>query len=502
MKPLIKHLFLLPALLTALGLLLPNRVAAQTFTNLHSFTAVVSTTNSDGANPSCSLVFYGNALYGTTEGGGTNGQGTVFAINPVGGSVTNVYSFSATATNGLGVYTNRDGYSPAANLLLSGNTFYGTAEFGGLNGHGTVFSVHPDGTAFTNLHSFAAVTTNELGPYTNSDGASLQCGLVLSGNTLFGTASSGGVFGNGTVFRLNLDGSGFTNLHSFTTSSSDFSRTNGDGYYPVSGVVVSGNALYGTTVYGGVFGKGAVFKVNTDGTVFTNLHSFTAVVSSTNSDGALPFAGLILSGNTLYGTADEGGSKADGTVFAINTDGSGFTNLYNFIGYPQGGQNPQGGLILSGRTLYGTTEFGGSADDGAVFKGNTDGSGFTNLYSFTTPLGTYPNYYNSDGYYPYAPLVLSGNTLYGTTLEGGVSGNGVVFSFTLPMPPQLSIIRSGTNVILTWPTNAVGFTLQSTTNLAPPAAWTGVSPAPVVANTNNSVTNNISGAQKFYRLSQ
>jgi hypothetical protein len=68
--------------------------------------------------------------------------------------------------------------------------------------------------------------------------------------------------------------------------------------------------------------------------------------------------------------------------------------------------------------------------------------------------------------------------------------------------PRLTIIRSGTNVVLTWPANATGFALQSTTNLVSPAVWSAVSPAPVVVNTNNAVTNTISGARKFYRLSQ
>jgi len=494
--------FLLSVLLANLGLTPAGRATAQTFTNLHSFTAVVSTGNSDGANPSCSLVFYGNTLYGTTEDGGTNGQGTVFAINPVSGNLTNVYSFSATVTNGLGVYTNRDGASPAANLILSGNTLYGTAEFAGTNGNGTIFSIHPDGTAFTNLCNFSAVATNSLGRYTNSDGADPQCGLVLSGSTLFGTASGGGSAGNGTVFRVNTDGTGFTNLHSFTAYSTGFPSTNSDGYYPQAGLVLSGNAVYGTAVYGGVYGRGAVFKVNTDGIGFTNLHSFTAFTAGTNGDGALPFPGLVLSGNMLYGLATYGGIKGDGVVFAINPDGSGFTNLYNFQGYPRDGQNPQGALILSGHTLYGTTEFGGSADTGTIFRGNTDGSGFTNLHSFSAPLGTYPNYYNSDGYDPYAPLILSGNTLYGTTLEGGAAGFGAVFSLSLPVPPLLNIIHSETDVILTWPTNAVGFTLQSTTNLASSAVWTSVSLAPVIVNTNNAVTNAISGTREFYRLSQ
>jgi uncharacterized repeat protein (TIGR03803 family) len=99
-------------------------------------------------------------------------------------------------------------------------------------------------------------------------------------------------------------------------------------------------------------------------------------------------------------------------------------------------------------------------------------------------------------------LVLSGNTLYGTALEGGASGFGTVFSIMLPAPPQLSIIPSGADVILTWPTNAAGFTLESTTNLVSPVVWTTNSRVPVVVDTNNAVTNTISGTKQFYRLSQ
>src|SRR5258708_17160380 len=101
--------------------------------------------------------------------------------------------------------------------------------------------------------------------------------------------------------------------------------------------------------------------------------------------------------------------------------------------------------------------------------------------------------------YPECTLALSGNTLYGTTEQGGAYGNGPVFS--LFIPPQLTIIPSGPDVILTWPTNYTAFTLQSTTNLVSPV-WTTNSPAPVVVNGQNTVTNPISGTQQFYRLCQ
>jgi hypothetical protein len=116
------------------------------------------------------------------------------------------------------------------------------------------------------------------------------------------------------------------------------------------------------------------------------------------------------------------------------------------------------------------------------------------LYSFSG---------GNDGASPSAGLVQArdGN-LYGTT-SGLLVGAGTVFRLTVvPGPPQLIVIPSAPNVVLTWPTNATGFTLQSTTNLGSSAVWTTNSAAPVVVNGQNTVTNPISGSQQFFRLSQ
>jgi uncharacterized repeat protein (TIGR03803 family) len=96
---------------------------------------------------------------------------------------------------------------------------------------------------------------------------------------------------------------------------------------------------------------------------------------------------------------------------------------------------------------------------------------------------------------------LSGSTLYGTTYSGGSLNEGVVFSLSLAslIGPPLTIALSGANIILTWPANVTGFTLQFTTNLVSPV-WSTVSPPPVVANGQYTVTNSISSAQQFYRL--
>ena len=284
MKTYIKNLFLLPALIAVLNLIPAGRVIAQTFTTL--------------------------------------------------------YRFSATITNSSGDYTNSDGANPFAGLTAAGNgrPRYGTAANGGSGGNGTVFKVNADGTGFTNLHSF-----------TGGDGANPWAGLLLSGSTLYGTTLRGGSLNEGTVFAVNTDGTGFTNLYQFTGGS--------DGSYPNGGLILAGNTLYGTASHKGGSGSGTAFAINTDGTGFRILHSFTATVSDAfqyydpyldydytygyiggyydvyvniNEDGAVPVTGLILAGNTLYGTATLGGSGGNGTVFSVNTDGTGFMTVHSF----------------------------------------------------------------------------------------------------------------------------------------------------------------------------
>ena len=467
--------------------------SAQTFTNLHSFAAIVSDyphTNSDGHTPTASLILSGNTLYGTASDGGSFGKGTVFKINIDGTGFTNLHIFTATADTFPD--GNGDGASPAASLILSGNTLYGTASIGGSSGNGTVFAVNTDGSGFTNLHSFTAFT----------DGANPNCNLILSGNTLYGTASQGGGANNGAVFAVNTDGTGFKNLHNFTAliGSFPFPSTNSDGAAPYAGLVLSGNTLYGTAFRGGSSDKGVVFAVNIDGSGFTNLHSFIS-----DSGGANPRAGLVLSDSTLYGTTSGGyGLSFCGVVFGVGINGTDFTNVYS-LGYDEGNQ-VLASLILSGSTLYGTAYLGGSAGHnnagGTVFAVNTDGANFTNLYSFTVPQSDFlAHYTNSEGSSPAAGLILSGNSLYGTASHGGSAGSGTSFSLSLPaLPNQLPIVANlipdqsgnyGSVFNLTFPADIfndpdVGQTLTYTvSNLPPGITFDG--PTRVFSGTNTTV---------------
>jgi pimeloyl-ACP methyl ester carboxylesterase len=207
--------------------------------------------------------------------------------------------------------------------------------------------------------------------------------------------------------------------------------------------------LYGTTyASNGGYYWGSVFKVNTDGSSFRTLHTFTD-----GSDGANPQAGLVLSGSTLYGTTSKGGTtnyvydpvagrgwSGYGTLFTISTDGLNFKNLYSFTN-GSWGETAYGGVILSGSTLYGTTDVG---EWGSVFAINTDGSEFMTLHAFA---------YN-DGASPTASLILSGNILYGTTEFGGSNTTwGTVFALslapsapTITTQPQSQTAEAGSNV--------------------------------------------------------
>ena len=412
------------------------------------------------------------------------------------------------------------GETPVSQLVQGPNgTLYGeTFNAKGNNNWGTIFAINPNGTGFTNLFTFN---------YTN--GAFPEGSLILSGNTLYGTTYEG-ANGYGTVFAVSTNGLGFTNLFSFTNGL--------DGESPVASLLLSGNTLYGTASGGGLNGYGTIFAINTNSTGFTNIYQFTSanggnpesslilsgstlygtggggafgdgsvfavntngsgftnLVSFDNYNGYAPVSSLILSGNTLYGTTEQGGTHGDGEVFAVNTNSTGFTNLYSFGKTAGDGDSPEAGLVLSSNTLYGTTYGGGTKNFGNVFAINTNSLGFTNLYSFTD---------GADGADIATGLILSGDTFYGTANRGGTNNYGTIFSLTFTPPitlPSLSIHVTGGKLVITWPDTATGYTLMSATNLGSSVTWSTVTNTPVIVNGSYTVTNAIAGGQKFYSLS-
>ena len=276
-----------------------------------------------GATPSGGLVedSSGN-LFGTTEGGGTSGAGTVFEWVKSSGTISVLANFNGT-----------NGANPYGGLIedSSGNLF-GTTEGGGTSGAGTVFEwVKSSGTI------------SVLANFNGTNGANPYGGLIedSSGN-LFGTTYEGGTSSAGTVFEW-VKSSGMISVLA------NFNGTNGSN--PYAGLIEdSSGDLFGTTEFGGPSFAGSVFEwVKSSGTI-----SVLANFNGTN--GELPYAGLIedSSGN-LFGTTANGGANGGGTVFEWVKSSGTISVLANFNG--TNGANPYGGLIEdSSGNLFGTTE--------------------------------------------------------------------------------------------------------------------------------------------------
>jgi uncharacterized repeat protein (TIGR03803 family) len=458
------------SLLFSAAFLLPTATTtrAQTYTLLANF---------GGQQPS-DLTLAGATLYGTTQSGGT-GNGTVFKIDTNDTGFANLHFFSG---------GNDDGGNPSGAPVLSGSTIYGTTISGGNSyNKGTVYQVDTNGDDYTILFSFVPwVEVNPVGS------------LTLSGTDLFGLTTAG----NGTLFTINTNGSGCTDLHTFGGQLTNIvglvTNVFPDGSSPNAPLILSGSTLYGTTSSGGSdTNYGTVFKINTDGTGYTVLHSF----SNAAGDGYNPRSPLILSGSTLYGTT-VGAARSNGTVFKINTNGTGFAILYGFGLTAADGYNPYGPVTLSGSTLYGTTTYGGSNSYGTVFQVNTDGTRYQVLYNFTGGNGSYPT----------GSLLLSGSALYGIA-------NGFLFSLALPPSPITpsgfsitGIAQQGNDILITW-TSSIGSTnaLQATTNAVQATAnadfttndFTDIF---IVTNTVGSVTNYLDAgavtnfSSRYYRV--
>ena len=480
------------------GTLPPALILTNTFSGpdgnaLHRFNPLDNGLNLDGANPMAGLALSGGALVGTTLTGGTQGAGTAFWLSPDG------MNFSTFRT-----FTNApDAGDPQAELSFSGTTFFSTTFSGGANGVGAVIVGQTNGS-ISLLKSFAAANADNA---TNSGGASPNAALANSGTGLFGTTPAGGAAGNGTIFSLTTNGATFTVLRNFSALDLQ-AGTNTDGAFPQGGLILSGGTLYGTASAGGAGGNGVIFSIGTNGANFTTLHDFTPMdtFTGTNADGAVPLGGLVLSNTTLYGITSAGGAGACGTVFSIQTNGSGFTVLHQFTAIDPvartnaAGASPCAALLLSGNRLSGTASAGGAGAAGVVFALNSNGAQFNVLHSFTpvAASGT-----NADGAFPVAPLLHWGNSLYGTTSAGGPGAVGTVFTVAVPPPPAVitNIVKNvdgtATLYFLGGPnsTNVV----QSAASLVPPVVWRNVSTNVADATGVWQFTDGINDATRLYR---
>jgi uncharacterized repeat protein (TIGR03803 family) len=351
------------------GAIFSMNTNGSAFTVFHTF----SGPSGDGWLPMGGVTWVNGTLYGMTTYGGGGNVGTMFAISASGSGYSVLYSFDAGTS---------DGFSPYGALTFSGDTLFGTTYLGGTYNLGTAFSVNTNGTPYSVLHVFAGGRTDGLNP---------SSGLTLSGPTLFGTTHDW----FGQIFSINEDGSGFSIVEGGSSVAN----------YDVGTPVVLGSAIYNTSPSPN--GYGDVFSLNTDGSGLQVLHTFQGGAA----DGAGP-GDLICLGSTLFGVTASGGSTNNlGTIFKINTDGSGYSILHVFNGGANDSATPTGALTPFGGSLYGLTSAGG------IFVISTNGTGFSILHTFS----------GLDGSGPVGSLTLFGPTLYGMTSSGGINGLGTIF---------------------------------------------------------------------------
>ena len=374
----------------------PKSALCTSLTTRHWFSG-----GSDGRNASGLAQGTNGNLYGTTYFGGTHPWGTVFSLTTNGAFATLV---SFMETNGAN--------PTAAPVQGADGKFYGTTCYGGASGAGTVYSLAADGT-LTTVYSFTG----------DSDGTRPSGELVQGADgSFYGTTTAGGLFDDGTVFRVAANGT-FTNLHSFNGA---------DGMFPAGALAqgCDGN-LYGLTTQGGANDKGTVFKITPAG-AFTLLYPFTG-----GADGYSPAGALVRGPDcNFYGVTKHNtlrGIEMFGTAFRITPSGT-LTTLHTFGDLNlNDGLFPYAGLVQSmDGNLYGTTYTDHAGGHGTVFRMAPDGSAFATLV-----------YYDgcNDGAQPQAALIEDpdGN-LYGTTSAGGPcqAGQGTVLRLSTACPPQIT----------------------------------------------------------------
>jgi len=379
--------------------------------------------NQDGYTPLTGVLLMKGKIYGTTEQGGTPEWGTVYELKHTqsGWTKTTIYTFP---NRKPGRNRTKHGVLPLSELTKDevGNLYGTTTQGGDLRysynaGCGVVYELTPGpkGWKQTVLHQFHL-----------KDGCGPSGELVWDGGSLYGTAGSGGDtacgggYGCGTVFKLSRSGAGwkFTTLHTFHGS---------DGGGPLSLMRDSKGNFYGS---GGTGTYGTVFKLSpSEGRWrFTSLYRFTG-----GADGNEPYGAVVFDKDgAIYGTTVNGGMYGLGVVYKLTPSKPSWTEtvLHSFAG-GQDGKYPYSNMLFDSQgNLYGTASAGGgSCDCGAIFKLTNSGGTWTEslAYSFD----------GSDGYVPYGDVIwdATGN-LYGTTSASGAfcngdqSGCGNVYEFT------------------------------------------------------------------------
>ena len=335
-------------------------------------------------------------IYGLTHNGGSNDLGTIFTLDPISNTYSQLTSLSNSAL----------GSSPVGEAVqCADGNFYFVALYGGINNSGSIMRFNPITSQLNKVYDF-----NSIGGYNAFFGLSLG-----ANNKLYGVNRDGGANGDGTLFEFDPITLVYTKLHDFNIAS--FGGVgNGNVFMASSG------KLIGVSVNGGTYDDGFIFEFDLTSSTFSILNSFQSTVS-----GKFPCTRLMEAGNGLvYGGASQGGPvNFNGTLFGFNP----ITNTFDVIldAFAHNVASPAGGLVqISANELIGFSTY-------SSYRLNISDNSVNIISSFPqTPVGTNNGivpigvpWYNGGMYYGYtdesAASASTGTVFYANSLSGAVN---------------------------------------------------------------------------------
>ena len=395
--------------------------SAQTYRNIHEFLGT-----GDGAIPNGNVTFDSSGnMYGTSSGVFTS-YGTVWKIN-TSGKFFLLHVFDS----------DTDGYGPVGNVTLDAmGNLYGTDYGDGRNfSNGNVWKIDTSGN-YTPIYTFSG----------GDDGAQPDGSVLFdSAGNMYGTTSTGGMYGFGTVWMISASGN-FSPIHAFSGGA--------DGGYPTGSLTfdASGDLVGTASAYGlltdGSQGAGTIWKIDASG--FHVLHTFTF-----GPDGAFPYGGVAFDAvGNMVGTASNGGlagPSSFGTVWKINPAGV-FSVVHTFTDGVDGGE-PDGPVSFDASgNMYGTSSIVGPfGESGTIWKISPGGS-FKTIYT-----GDYNSGFDPSGGVTFDSL---GN-LYGTFSAGGPADYGTIWQIS-PQAYSLQYVAVTPNAVVSGNSTVVTIHLNGT----------------------------------------
>ena len=345
-------------------------------------------------------------VYGVCSLGGTNGKGTIFELDTTTGLISKKIDLDTLA----------NGTKPKMTLANNGK-FYGVCSEGGVYGHGVLYKFDPNSNVFTKILNYNN-NNQSLGSHP------LGSLFLASNGKLYGTCSEGGLNNKGVLFEYNPSSNSYSKKKDFQSAIT--------GAKPYGGFVEDNGILYGICEKGGVTNgvysnRGTIFSYNLTNNTLAKEMAFEIA-----TEGSGAFGGLTKAPNgKMYGITRSGGLLEYGVLYEFDPQTNQFQKLYEFDGTV--GKWPSGKLLItSNNIIYGITMYGGSYNQGILFKYNISSGVFSKVTDFHGSIGAYPKE---------CPILGPAGILYGITLNGGTYNKGVIYSLN-PLTGQVAAVVS------------------------------------------------------------